>query len=230
MVAQFTFEKTNQQPESFWDCILQSLFAESIGPKTAAWICIANMQSKEKMLDDNAKEEDIYHARLVATLAVAMSSCLSVWSTGHKPMLSVQERNHSFSLGNIFCTCYSALAREAFNQKKLLWKIRPKHHYWVELLDYMYKSNLNPMSTSNFLDEDMMKAMRGVAKACHPKTVKHAWARRYLLKKVIAWSQGGEKKTTRPIAQVASHFQRTVMQRLLAHPIYHRQPFVLTHG
>ena len=53
--------------------------------------------------------------------------------------------------------------------------------------------SLNPMSTSNFLDEDMMKAMRGVAKACHPKTVKHAWARRYLLKKVIAWSQGGGK-------------------------------------
>ena len=114
----------------------------------------------------------------------------------------------------------------SFNQRKLLWKIRPKHHYWVELLDYMYRSSLNPMSTSNFLDEDMMKAMRGVAKACHPKTVKHAWARRYLLKKVIAWSQGGKKKA-RPIAQVASHSQQTVMQRLLPYPIYHQRPFFI---
>lgn len=204
MIVQFAFEKTNRQPKSFWDCILQFFifpsdqdqpfhFRRYHSLKTDEWICIVNMQSKEKMLDDDAREEDIYHARLVATLAIAMSSCLSIWSTGHKPMLSVQERNHSFALGNIFCTCYSALAREALNQKQLLWKIRPKHHYWVELLDYMYRSSLNPMSTSNFLDEDMMKAMRGVAKACHPKTVKHAWARRYLLKKVIAWS-GGKKR------------------------------------
>lgn len=49
------------------------------------------------------------------------------------------------------------------------------------------------MATSNFLDEDMMKAMRGVSKACHPKTVKVAWARRYLLKKILSWSRSVEK-------------------------------------
>ena len=145
------------------------------------------------MLDEQASEEDIYHARLVATLAFALSCCISIWSKGQKPMLSEDEKQQSYSLGKLFCACYSALAREALTAKKLLWKIRPKHHYWVHLLDYMYKSSLNPMSTSNFLDEDMMKAMRGVAKACHPKTVKHAWAKRYLLKKVIAWTKDDEK-------------------------------------
>ena len=149
---------------------------------------------KEKMLDERASGEDIYHARLVATLAFALSCCVSIWSKGQKPMLSEEEKQQSYSLGALFCVCYSALAREALTTRKPLWKIRPKHHYWVHLLDYMYKSSLNPMSTSNFLDEDMMKAMRGVAKACHPKTVKHAWAKRYLLKKVIAWNNGGEKE------------------------------------
>jgi len=139
------------------------------------------------MLDGSATDEEIYHARLVATLSFSLSSCISIWSKGQRPMLSTQEKEKTFFLGNLFSKCYSCLAREALAKRKPLWKIRPKHHYWVHLLDYMYKSSLNPMSSSNFLDEDMMKAMRGVSKACRPKTAKHAWARRYLLKKVIAW-------------------------------------------
>lgn len=112
-----------------------------------------------------------------------------------------------FFCGSLFNSCYTELARDALQKKQLLWKIRPKHHYWVHLLDYMSKSAINPMATSNFLDEDMMKAMRGVSKACHPKTVKVAWARRYLLKKILSWSRSVEKKQ---VNQSTRHFCKAI--------------------
>ena len=150
--------------------------------------------TEEKLLDERENGETIHHARLVATLCFSLSSAISIWSQGQRPHLTTHQRDQSYVLGNLFSSCYSALARKALDKRLPLYKIRPKHHYWLHLLDYMMKSSLNPMSTSNFLDEDMMKAMRGVAKACRPKTVKHSWARRYLLKEVIAWGQNGEKR------------------------------------
>ena len=149
--------------------------------------------TKEKQMDEEESGETIYHARLVAVLCFSLSSVISIWSQGQRPHLTESQRNQSFFLGNLFCSCYSALARNAFDRKLPLYRIRPKHHYWVHLLDYMHVSSVNPMATSNFLDEDLMKAMRGVAKACHPKTVKVSWSKRYILKRVISWGKSSNE-------------------------------------
>lgn len=149
-------------------------------------------------MDEEESGETIYHARLVAVLCFSLSSVISIWSQGQRPHLTESQRNQSFFLGNLFCSCYSALARNAFDRKLPLYRIRPKHHYWVHLLDYMHVSSVNPMATSNFLDEDMMKAMRGVAKACHPKTVKVSWSKRYILKRVISWGKSSNEWSAAP--------------------------------
>ena len=159
-------------------------------------------------MDDSTEGSVLYHFQLMATLCISMSSTISIWSKGQRPHLTLQEKELSFFCGSLFNSCYTALARDALQKRQLLWKIRPKHHYWVHLLDYMYKSAINPMATSNFLDEDMMKAMRGVSKACHPKTVKVAWARRYLLKKILSWSRSVEKKS----GQSPQHFCTAILR------------------
>ena len=100
------------------------------------------------------------------------------------------ERAATRALGRWFLDGYMHLAAKAFEGRLLLYKLRPKHHYLVHLLDHAVETGMNPMHLSNFLDEDNMKMMRGVAKACHAKTVKHAWARRYILKKVLNWRGG----------------------------------------
>ena len=166
-------------------------------------------------MDDSTEGSVLYHLQLMATLCISMSSTISIWSKGQRPHLTLQEKELTFFCGNLFNSCYTALARDALQKRQLLWKIRPKHHYWVHLLDYMSKSAINPMATSNFLDEDCMKAMRGVSKACHPKTVKVSWARRYLLKKILSWKKKGQSINASFLQSRSSVLWATILYRTM---------------
>lgn len=131
----------------------------------------------------------MFHAQVRASMCFSLSNMLSIWSKGKRPFMGQQSQDSSHYLGKLFFACYTWLAGEALQNRELLWKLRPKHHYFVHLVDHAVQTGLNPMHMSNFLDEDMMKAMRGVAKACHAKSVKVSWARRYVLKKVLSWKR-----------------------------------------
>ena len=106
--------------------------------------------------------------------------------------------------GRLRVSAYAALATEALRQqRRLLWKVRPKLHY-LHLSDVTKDGRGNPMSLSNFLDEENVKHLRAVALACSPMTSKVAWARRYILKRVLslvlalptlAWGRGGSLQT-----------------------------------
>ena len=116
-----------------------------------------------------------------------LSACLSIWSKGKKPKLSQQEKEKSVWLGRSHLVCYAALAAGALAQHQLLYKVRPKCHYFEHALDECALWGNNPLSQSSFLDEDNMKSLRNLAVKCHPRTVKVTWARRYILKKVLLW-------------------------------------------
>ena len=90
-------------------------------------------------------------------------------------------------LGRSHLVCYAALAAGALAQHQLLYKVRPKCHYFEHALDECALWGNNPLSQSSFLDEDNMKSLRNLAVKCHPRTVKVTWARRYILKKVLLW-------------------------------------------
>ena len=66
------------------------------------------------------------------------------------------------------------------------------------MYDHMMLTAINPQAASNFLDEDHMKVMRSVGKACHPATAKTKWANRYIVKKAITWMRMQNKKTSAP--------------------------------
>ena len=154
-------------------------------------------------MDETVDPEAMFHAQVRASMCFSLSNMLSIWSKGKRPFMGQQSQDSSRYLGNLFFACYTWLAGEALQNRELLWKLRPKHHYFVHLVDHAVQTGLNPMHMSNFLDEDMMKAMRGVAKACHAKSVKVSWARRYVLKKVLSWkrsSHASGKERCMPIA------------------------------
>lgn len=163
----------------FWDASMHGLKC-----------CFDFLQScliEENLLDETADPEAVFHAQVRACMCFSLSNLLSTWSQGGRPLLQPAERKATQRLGVWFLAAYSYLAAKALERRLLLYKLRPKHHYLVHLLEHAAESGMNPMHLSNFLDEDNMKMMRGVAKACHAKTVKHAWARRYILKKVLGW-------------------------------------------
>ena len=65
------------------------------------------------------------------------------------------------------------------------------------MYDHMMLTAINPQAASNFLDEDHMKVMRSVGKACHPATAKTKWANRYIVKKAITWMRMQNEKRVR---------------------------------
>ena len=120
-------------------------------------------------------------------MCFAMSCCLSIWYKGSVLRLKENEKTKSVEMGRLFLRCYGALAADAQASQELLWKLRPKLHYFEHCLDECLLKGSNPLQQSNFIDEDSMKHLRGVAMSCHPSTVKVTWARRYLLKQVLLY-------------------------------------------
>ena len=80
---------------------------------------------------------------------------------------------------------YATLSSAALRDCVLLYKLRPKHHYFEHCLDECSLTAHNPLQQSCFVDEDAMKHLRGVAMSCHPSTVRVTWGRRFLLKQIL---------------------------------------------
>lgn len=138
---------------------------------------------KEHSLPCTAAGKEIFHARVRACLCFSLSAFLSTLQTGARPFLNAQQMESSFTFGTTFSRAFQYLAAEAMEDGQLLWKYRPKYHYFLHLLEDLRSSSLNMFFASNFLDEDHMKVMRSVGSSCHPRTSRTKWARRYILKK-----------------------------------------------
>lgn len=131
--------------------------------------------------------EDLCHAQLRGAMVWSLSAALSLWYRGKRPTLTRQQAEESAKHGRMFLRCYSKLSEKALQSGRLLYKVRPKCHYFDHLLDEVERLHRNPMSLSNFVDEDNMKVLKGVSAACHPRTVLVSWPKRYLLKKAMTW-------------------------------------------
>ena len=143
------------------------------------------LTQEQSMVEETG--EELVHAQVRASMCWALSTAVSIWSRGSRPYLTPEEADRSTELGRIYIKLYSWLASEALARGQLLWKLRPKYHYMQHMLDEVERTHANPMSQSNFLDEDHMKRLRGATVYCHPGTVKLTWARRYVLKRVLTW-------------------------------------------
>lgn len=92
-------------------------------------------------------------------------------------------------LCRLHSACYQYLGVQCLSQRRLLYKIRPKTHYFTHMLDHYESSGLCLMHLSTFGDEDFMGKIRRVAQSCHGHTYMHAWAKRYALKRALQWSE-----------------------------------------
>lgn len=93
--------------------------------------------------------------------------------------------------------CYQWLGARCIVQKRLLYKVRPKTHYFTHMVDHCEETALCLLHLSTFGDEDFMGKVRRIAQSCHGQTYMHAWARRYVLKRAMQWSEMREKEKAR---------------------------------
>lgn len=129
------------------------------------------------------------HAQIRAVCCWSLDVALTIWSLNKKVVTEESVVRESTWLCRLHCATYQWLASACMAQRRLLYKIRPKTHYFIHMVDHHDESRHCPMFLSTFGDEDFMHKVRGICCACHGRTYTTTWARRYSLKRSLQWRQ-----------------------------------------
>ena len=63
---------------------------------------------------------------------------------------------------------YVNLSREALRKGVRLWKLIPKFHFFLHLVEHQVPRWGNPRIMGTYSDEDLQRIMKGVALSCPP--------------------------------------------------------------
>ena len=134
--------------------------------------------------------EQKLNARVRATCCWALDVALSVFNQTKCVKTPEHVVKQTTWLLRLHSACYKLLSARCLCQRRLLYKVRPKTHYFSHMVDFHASTCLCLLHLSTFNDEDFMGKIRKIAQACHGKTFVHAWAKRYALKRGLQWSEG----------------------------------------
>ena len=96
-------------------------------------------------------------------------------------ILSHEERQDAIVLGKLHLLTYQKLAERSVHDASFLFKIRPKHHTFDHMLEFMSKSRINPGKFTCFRDEDFLGHVKRLGQQCHGKTISKRALQRYIL-------------------------------------------------
>ena len=99
----------------------------------------------------------------------------------HGLFIAYHDRRVLMSRGRLHLVTYYMLAHHAADRSERLYKIRPKHHAFDELLSSLLKSCLNPDRFSTWTDEDYLGKLKRIACRCHGSSVLSRCLQRYML-------------------------------------------------
>ena len=122
------------------------------------------------------------HANLygdLCTLLWASNRAMRLFYSAGR-FLSENERNTVLILGRVFCRVYLNKAVEAVQHHTLLWRVRPKFHMLVHLVE-MPNRCLNPSFYSTWMDEDFLKKISRTMRLTSVKTAQVRILERWLL-------------------------------------------------
>ena len=109
--------------------------------------------------------------------AVNLVGCLASSSL----FLEESERASAYELGQFFIRSYVTLAGESVAKGEFYFKIRPKMHFLLHLVEGLNKPGRcrNPFYDATFVDEDLVKQVLVVKKKCSIRTASHNVLRRF---------------------------------------------------
>jgi len=120
------------------------------------------------------------HSRLRAACAYGLADFHHTLEQ-HGDVLPHHAATRATRSAYIFIKAYQQLAADALRSQKCLWKIRPKMHYFVHMVDRLEASRRNPRSFQCYGDEDLMGAFTKIASATHRRTVMLRSLQRYTI-------------------------------------------------
>ena len=139
------------------------------------------------------------HAKVRSICCWALDVVLSTFSKNQDVVMQSAVAAEVAWLARLHSACYQWLAVQCLHQQRCLYKVRPKTHYFVHLMDTFAQNCICLMHLSTFGDEDFMGKIRGVAQAAHGSTYMSTWARRYALKRALQWRGMKEKIAWREV-------------------------------
>ena len=95
--------------------------------------------------------------------------------------LTPNEELHKLQVGNLFLKSYLNLAVGALENRKMLYRLRPKFHLLFHLVNENRPSRLNCTLNSTWMDEDAMKKWMRIARMVHKRTAAENTLRRFIL-------------------------------------------------
>ncbi|CAL1170983.1 unnamed protein product [Cladocopium goreaui] len=137
-------------------------------------------------LDTNAKK---MHAKMRAVCCWSLDVPLSTWNVNGKVVMLRATVREVTWLCRLHSASYQWLSARCLAEQRLLYKCRPKTHYFVHMVDHFEETQICLMHASTFGDEDYMGKIRCICQGCHGATYMLTWARRYALKRALQWTE-----------------------------------------
>ena len=134
-------------------------------------------------------QEQRTNAKVRAVCCWTLDTAISLFNTNKKLKMKPWVVQQTTWLCRLHSATYQWLSARCLSQKRLLYKIRPKTHYFTHMIDHHQETGLCLLHLSTFGDEDFMGKVRQICQACHGSTYMQSWAKRYLLKRAVQWSE-----------------------------------------
>ena len=106
--------------------------------------------------------------------------------------------------GYMYLKCYAKLAKLALDEKQCLFMMKPKIHYWCEIVFKLQKfidagcaHMINPLAESVELDEDWIGRVARLSKAVSPRLLERRSTERVLTASVHALDMPAKRRRKR---------------------------------
>jgi len=134
--------------------------------------------------------QEVNAPELLTACLWSLCECFSFWNASGV-ILADEVAQQCFELGMSCLRSYFALAQQSQVRGKLWFKIRPKHHYWLHLLEFQLETKLNPVWVcSAFDDESFMGKTKNVGKMTRGfSNLSNSAIKRYILHMQLRWKQ-----------------------------------------
>ena len=131
-------------------------------------------------------------SKLRATCLWAASNFYHILDTSDRFLTEAQAKR-AYSAGSLYLLCYQKLAHLSVSRGDTLWKIRPKHHYFLHMIKSMYASRWNPRFHSCYMDEDFIGRIARLNRLTHRLRAQCRTPQRYLKYIAVRWERTKRK-------------------------------------
>lgn len=125
-------------------------------------------------------------AKPLQVLAYAMAVVVSTVHGGGV-LLTEEQRQTVVEHGRLYTFLYVEAAADALRMRQSRFKVRPKFHFFDELIESVVRSPLNPARVSAFAGEDFVGRMASVTRSVHRRCSAWRVVDRYLLLLAELW-------------------------------------------